>query len=585
VNAVTDALRGAASPTSVRKLRLATGLTLFTYVGLHLLNHSLGNISVAAMEAGLVLQKFVWQGTIGTIALYVALATHYALGLWAFYARRHYGWTAGEVVQVVLGLSIPLLLCNHLFVTRISLTVFGTEKGYAQELYAMWVGAPWTGVLQVAVLIVAWIHGCIGVYFWLRLKPFFARAMPVLLCLATVLPLLALLGFFQGGRTMLALANDPAWRAANLTPGQVGLPAQNAALKLWRNWTMVVQVGLILLVLLARTLRSWREARDGHSIVVTYPNGRSTQVPRGFSVLEASKAAGVPHASLCGGRARCSTCRVRVFSGSATRPPAAPGEQAVLNRVAAGPGVRLACQFRPEGDVGVAPLLPPHWPGTRLRPPPSERPSEERFVVALVVDMRNSTRLAETRMPFDAVFVIDRFITAAAEAVVEAGGVAQHFTGDGLVATFGLRCGPRDASAQAIAALVAIGRNVAALNHALSTEAVEPIEFGIGVHGSTAVVGEIGFAQTRVFTALGDAANVASRLEGLCKDFAAEAVVSEEVCRLSGLALTDLPLRETAVRGRAASLAVRTVVRVAALAGVLPNARKTALDVTVAAPG
>ncbi len=123
------------------------------------------------------------------------------------------------------------------------------------------------------------------------------------------------------------------------------------------------------------------------------------------------------------------------------------------------------------------------------------------------------------------------------------------------------------------------------MNHALSTEAVEPIEFGIGVHGSTAVVGEIGFAQTRVFTALGDAANVASRLEGLCKDFAAEAVVSEEVCRLSGLALTDLPLRETAVRGRAASLAVRTVVRVAALAGVLPNARKTALDVTVAAPG
>ena len=224
----------------VRKLRLISGLTLFTYVGLHLLNHSLNNISVAAAEDGLLLQKFLWQGWLGGLALYAALFTHMLLGLWAFYERRHFGWTRTEIAQVALGLSIPPLLCNHVFVTRISLIAFGTEKGYAQEFYSFWVKSPELGLQQVVVLIVAWIHGCIGMYFWLRLKPWFPRAMPALLCTAVVLPLLALLGFYQGGRTVLALADDPAWRAAHLAAWQVGAAAQNAALHDWRQATNAV---------------------------------------------------------------------------------------------------------------------------------------------------------------------------------------------------------------------------------------------------------------------------------------------------------------------------------------------------------
>ena len=166
----------------------------------------------------MVVQKWIWQGIVGTMALYFALSTHYLLGLWAFYERRHFGWTRPEVVQVVLGLTIPVLLMNHLFVTRVSLAVYGTEKGYAQELYSFWVAAPSLGVLQVSVLIVAWIHGCIGLYQWLRLKPMFGRWMPYLFCGAVLLPVLALMGFCQGGRTLLSLGHDPAWRAANLEP-------------------------------------------------------------------------------------------------------------------------------------------------------------------------------------------------------------------------------------------------------------------------------------------------------------------------------------------------------------------------------
>ncbi len=543
---------------TVRGVRLVTGLTLFTYVGLHLTNHSLGNISISAMEAGLRVQKWIWQGVLGTIALYLALSTHYCLGLWALYERRHYGWTRAEVTQVVFGMSIPFLLMNHLYVTRISLAQFGTEKGYAQELYSFWVAAPHLGVLQVSVLIVAWIHGCIGVYQWLRLKAFFDRAKPFLLCGAVLLPVLALLGFYRGGETLLSLVHDPAWRQANLAPWQVGTPEQNAVLRFERDASLYAALFLFVSVLLARGVRALRERRGG-MVRITYPDGRVARMPLGFSVLEASRSARIPHASVCGGRARCSTCRVRVTVGRGRIPAPSDLEQAVLSRVAAGPNVRLACQLRPVSDLSVVPLLPSYWDAAILRRSQVPQAGDERFIVTLVVDMRDSTRLADTRLPFDAVFIVDRFVNAVGSAVNEAGGRPNQFTGDGLIAMFGLGCAPKVACRQAMDTLGLIGRNVAALNRVLISEMAEPIRFGIGVHGSSAVVGEIGYAESRVFTTLGESANIATRLETFCKTFGCEAVVSQSVFELSEYGPDVGVARDVMVRGRESPVAVRTI--------------------------
>jgi adenylate cyclase len=154
---------------------------------------------------------------------------------------------------------------NHQFVTRISLAVYGTQKGYAQEPYSFWVAAPHLGVLQVSVLIVAWIHGCIGVYIWLRLKPMFCTWRPYLFCAAVLLPVLAPLSFFQAGRRMLSLAHNPAWRAANLNPWQVGTPDDNRQLIVWRDWSIYAAAALPGLALLARFVRVWRERRGPRS--------------------------------------------------------------------------------------------------------------------------------------------------------------------------------------------------------------------------------------------------------------------------------------------------------------------------------
>src|SRR5574337_1863330 len=218
---------------STRRIRLACGLVMFTYVTTHFINHSLGNISVGAMEKGLVVQKAIWQSIPGAIVLYVALFTHMGLGIFVLYQRRQFRWTRLEATQFVLGLTIPFLLADHFFGTRIALSEFGLEKGYAQELFKFWVASPGAGALQAVLLLIVWTHGCIGVHFWLALKPAYPRFRNLLLAAAVLLPTLALLGYFQGGRKVLIDAGDLAWRAQELTPAHVGTPDEN-------NWLMAV---------------------------------------------------------------------------------------------------------------------------------------------------------------------------------------------------------------------------------------------------------------------------------------------------------------------------------------------------------
>lgn len=556
----------------LRRLRLASGLILFAYVGTHLANHALGNLSVAAMERGLAVQKFVWQGVLGTYALYLSLATHFLLGLWALYQRRHYGWTGNEIVQLVLGLSIPPLLAHHLIVTRLAYAIYGTEKGYTQELYSFWVASPHWGVIQVALLTVAWIHGCLGLYFWLRIKPVFPKIAPVLLSTAVLLPILALLGFAQGGRAVAKFAETQAWRAANLAPTHVGTALENSHLALLHQLALFALAIVLVLVLVARGVRSVTE-RLSRSIRLFYPQARVVRVPRGFSVLEASLMAGIPHACICGGRARCSTCRVRVIGDVASFPPPSETEQAVLRRVDAEPSVRLACQLRPLADAAIVPLVSPSISVRELWNQAASR-GEERFIVVLVADMRDSTQLAVRRLPYDAVFAIGSFLDAVGRAIVAACGQPNQFIGDGLLTMFGIDCDPDEACRRAARAVVQIADNVAALNEIMRLEWNEPIRFGIGVAGGEAIVGRVGYGESTVFTALGDPPNVASRLQGQCKLLGCELVITEEVCRRAGVQASDLPPQSLALRGRDAPVRARAVARAADLR---PRLRETRL--------
>jgi adenylate cyclase len=553
---------------NLRQIRLATGLVLYVYVTLHFANHALGNISIGAMESGLAIQKLIWQSAPGAAILYIALLTHMSLGFWALYARRRFDWTRLEAAQLILGLAIPFLLTSHLIATRVALSQFGLEKGYAQELVSFWVTSPLLGALQAVLLLVVWIHGCLGVHFWLRLKPFYPRAKNLMLAGAVLLPALALLGYYQGGERALVTVQDPAWRARILSPKYAGDAAQNAVLLNERIATLAFLAVALAATLFARAFRQWRERRVG-SIRLTYPD-RTIRVARGFSVLEASLINGIPHAHVCGGRGRCSTCRIRVLGDVPDLPVASAAEQAVLERVHAAPGVRLACQLRPTRDIAVLPMLSPYATTVDAYRTGAVASGVERYVVIMFVDMRGSSRLAERRLPFDTVFIINQFLNAVSSAVLSAGGEPNQVLGDGLLALFGMSGPPDVACRQAIAASAAIAARVEGLNKALAHALVEPIRFGVGIHAGMTIAGAIGYERHAQFTVIGDPVNVAARLEALTKTLGCEVLMSEEVYVGAGFGPDDLPAHDVEARGREASVKVRSVARAADLARLIP---------------
>jgi adenylate cyclase len=551
---------------SLRQIRLTTGLVLYAYVTLHFANHALGNISIDAMEGGLAIQKLIWQSAPGAVILYASLLTHMSLGFRALYERRRFRWSRLEATQLVLGLSIPFLLTNHVIGTRVALSQFELEKGYAQELVNFWVGSPLLGALQAVLLLIVWTHGCLGVHFWLRLKPFYPRVKGLLLSIAVLLPALGLLGDYQGGERILEAVQDPAWLTRTMSPEHAGAPAQNAVLLEERTRIPAFLAVALAATLSARAFRQWREHRVG-SIRLTYPD-RTIRVARGFSVLEASLINSIPHAHVCGGRGRCSTCRIRILGDAAGLPTPSAAEQAVLERVHAAPGVRLACQLHPTSDI----TLVPHTTAVdAYRTGAAASSGVERYLVIMFVDMRGSTRLAERRLPYDTVFIINQFLNAVSSAVLSAGGEPNQVLGDGLLALFGMNGLPDVACRQAIAAIAAIAAKVESLNSALAYALVEPIRFGVGIHAGVTIAGAIGYERHAQFTVIGDPVNVAARLEALTKTLGCEVLMSEEVYERAGFGPDDLPARDVEARGREESVKVRSVTRAADLARLIPE--------------
>ena len=562
---------------TARQVRLACGLVLFAYLVSHFLNHALGNISMDALAAGLYYHTEFWQFLPVAIAFYAAALVHAGLGIWALYERRQLRWKAVEPLQLVLGLSIPALIITHLAGVRIGQALFGHEKLYPQVLYAYWVVWPYKMWLMFAVMTVAWTHGCIGLYFWLRMKAFYKRAAPFLLAAAVLIPTLAMLGLYQGGRSVVGDSASAEWKADNLSQRQVGTPAEQAVLDSIVDYFLIGYLGLIGFVLAARGARALNERRGG-MITLSYGNGRTVRVPRGLSVLEASLRNNVPHASVCGGRARCSTCRIRVIGDCTSLPEPSKREAFVLNRVGAGadPAIRLACQLRPEADLSFFQIFLPQITAASLRTSSPSRIGEERYLVSMFVDMRGSTRLAEKRLPFDTVFIVNRFLGAVSQAVIECGGQPNQFVGDGQLALFGLAADPQTACRQALKAAVMIAANVDELNQFLKHDLREPIRFGIGIHGGEVIIGDIGYRDHMVFTALGDAVNVAARLQDMTKSLECEAILSEEVRVTAGLPADGLPQHEVAIRGRAEPMIVRSVTDAKTLSALVNDVKVVA---------
>jgi adenylate cyclase len=502
-----------------RHLRMASGLILFCYIGAHLINHALGLISLDTAEAGMSIAVEVWYSRPGTILLYGAFVIHFVMALFAIYERRTFRLPPLEILRIVLGFTMPILLIGHAASTRLAYEMFGLSSDYTRVVSHLW--ATGSQGWQLGLMAPGWLHGCLGLHFAFSRRWWYRQSRFALFSAALLLPVLAALGFIAMGKE---LATSPAAAAAALQYLSPDNAAQRLAIAQWKDNLLNWYFAIIGAIFIAREIRNLVERRRKRLVSLSYP-GQIVRVPRGWSVLEASRSFHLPHAAMCGGRARCSTCRVRVTAGEAFCPTPANDEQETLQRIGAPPGVRLACQLRPQGDVSVVPLV---RTAQRVYRTAAPQRGGEREVVVLFCDFRNRADLTQDHLPQDLLYLLTLYVEGLSNAIRASGGTLSYVEFDSICALFGHEGGDNPAQG-ALRAAGAIEGVIFDLNQRLGRHGDNGVKIAVSIHAGEAAIGEIGAFDPPSPMAVGEAVDVANELRRAAADADKAFAISEKV--------------------------------------------------------
>lgn len=540
----------------LQRLRLITGLILFTFVATHFLNHALGLVSLDAMEAMQVWRKAVTRSWPGTIVLLSAFGIHVLLALYKLSLRLTWRLPFWEAAQIASGFSIPLFLITHAVFNRGAASLGGTNDSYAFELANIW---PGLALEHAALLVCVWVHGCIGMHYWLSLAPWYRNVRQILFALAVALPVTALAGFSVAGRQVeqqLAVPGAAAKLHAETRAPDAATEARLVMLRDRLQHTFLALLGLALLVPMVRIVRRAAGAR----VKVIYRSGPTVRVAPGPTLLEISRMKDVPHASVCGGRARCSTCRVGIESGLENLPPPTAAEAMTLMSINAPANVRLACQIRPLHALTVTRLVAPpaRVVGSALT---SHVQGVERTLAVLFLDTRGFTSISEARLPYDVVFILNRLFAAVGEVIRSHDGKIDKYLGDGLMAIFGTEAGEEAGCRQALATARDIDLALDRLNEEIMEEIGHPLRVGMGIDVGPLVVGHIGHAETAMLTVIGTTVNAASRLEALTKEKNCQLIAALDVLAHAGISPNAFAQEDVEIRGLSAPRAVALIDR------------------------
>lgn len=529
-------------------LRLTSALVLLSFVICHLTAHSLLLISFERAETTRSILMYPWRTGIGTALLMSAALVHYTNALWSIYLRRSLHLARWEWGQLSFGLCIPALLMFHVVSTRIAEGALDVSSYYSTVLIVQWLMVPWLGVVQVLAVLTVWTHASIGIHFWWRTKPWYPAWRPYFFGFCLLLPTLALAGYVTAGNQVLREGKNPDYARLSLEEAH-RTDKTLAEISRIARIGLSIHLALVLLPFAARGVRSWHYRRR-RPPMLAHPSGRTVPVRPGATVLETLRENGIAHASVCGGRARCTTCRVLVTKGIDRIPGPSGLEAKALARIGAIPGMRLACQIRPTSDISVVPLLAADASaadGTTR----GGLEGSERLITVVFVDMRSSTTLSEAKMPYDVLFILNQFFREMTKALVATNGHYSQFTGDGLMALYGLNAtDPATGAADAVRGAREMLSRLDQLNHQLRGELPEPLRIGIGIHYSEAIVGAMGPPRSQIITAIGDTVNTCARLESLTKEYDGLVIISRPAAEAAGLDLTSRELHQAPVKGR-----------------------------------
>ena len=481
------------------RLRLATGIILALYVVQHLVNHSFGIVSIEAAEAYRKTVGAAFQSIPGLVLLYGSLLFHATIALRSIYRRSSLRMSTWQWMQILLGLSILPLVVGHAVGNRGFDLMGEVDPNYFYVITSISLKPEFLVKLSFLIVVI-WIHMAIGLHFWLRVKAGYGRYLPYAYALAVLIPVLAYVGLFNMLRQASGWLDDQQRLdqiyAANAAMDQ----ADVVFLRGLESQAWIVMAALLLLTLIARQLRIWHQARQG-TYAVTHSNGSKIRALHGVSLLEALRNDRIPHAAVCGGRGRCTTCRVHVSDGLTELDLPNELEAKALARIKAGKDTRLACQLYPLSDLSVTPLVMANQSLNETLHSGGVEGHEE-YVVAMFVDMRGSTNMGERVLAYDVVFILNRFFTELSDALAQSHGHYAQFAGDGLMALYGLEPGRKEfACRDALDGAREMFRRIEHMNQQLQREFGESVQMGIGIHGGEAIVGTMGPPKTPLLTA------------------------------------------------------------------------------------
>lgn len=542
---------------AARSLGLITGVIMFAFVSMHFLNHAMLLVSEEAAGQVLRVFKIIWRNPLGAVLLYGAFAVHFLLALRALYLMRHFDTRLGTMIQIGFGLSLPVLISAHVISARLPILFNGPDSRYDIVIRFMWSDGLFAARMFAAIL-VAWIHGCIGVYSAISHREWYQRFANGFFAAAIIVPTLTLAGIVASGQRLGPATSADLGDLSELPKELHGswiAQSPNLDLSQIESRFFLILAVCCTAVLVLSIIRKSRQ--NVLEIAVSYSHGAFVRVPRGTSVLEASHIGHIDHYSACGGKGRCSTCRVRVVETEGPLPPPNAIEQATLGRIQAEPDIRLSCQLRPDYDlvVDLQLLVPKGGDRRSLNDEPNG--GREKEILVMFSDLRNFTTISESSLPYDIVFLLNSYFAILVQAIEAAGGRVDKYIGDGVMAIFDVdERGASEVCRRALGAAARIVAETKKLNKTLRKDFSIDLEVAIGMHYGPAIVGLVGYGKVATLTAIGDTVNVASRLENVAKQFNAAVAVSETVMLLADLPHEGMSTQLIALKGRRVEMRV-----------------------------
>jgi class 3 adenylate cyclase/nitrite reductase/ring-hydroxylating ferredoxin subunit len=297
--------------------------------------------------------------------------------------------------------------------------------------------------------------------------------------------------------------------------------------------------------------------------VTSLPDNAVIDVADGETLLAAALRSGIPLTHACGGRAKCSTCRVWVLDGLDAVSPRTEAEVILADRLTFGDEVRLACQLHPQGNLRVRRLVLDETDlvmSNQLERSAATRAGETKQVTVFFSDIVDFTSLSEMLSPYDVMYLLNRYFVRAGEIIEQNDGYIDKIVGDGLMAIFGVEDHPKSP-------LRAVN---AALQTLAAADRMKPFfasmydiafDIRIGLHYGEAVLGSLGSIGHERLTAIGDVVNVASRIEAANKEAGTRLLISEALYREVADSIEVADFVRTRLRGTSERITLYEIAR------------------------